>query len=84
MNRTSLILLTMALPAAAFAQVNPAQPMVTGRGNVGVRPAHVLIANQTAKPDDSVQLDKFVVTGSLLKPAKPAKPVPASTVPARR
>jgi len=57
--------------AAVAANVNPARPMVTGRGNVTVRPVRVIVTNQTAAAeDDTVKLDKLIITGSLLK-AKP-------------
>ncbi len=77
MKNKLLLLAALALAGTAFAQVNPAQPMVTGKGNVTVRPAKVIVTNQTAtaaKADDTVNLDKIVVTGSLMKhPAKAAK-----------
>lgn len=78
MKNKILLLAGLALAGTAFAQVNPAQPMMTGKGNVAVRPVQVIVTNQTApaaKPDDpTMNLDKLVVTGSLLKhPAKTAK-----------
>lgn len=80
MKNKIVLLAALALAGTAFAQVNPAQPMVTGKGNVAVRPAKVIVTNQTApaapaaKSDDAINLDKLVVTGSLLKhPAKAAK-----------
>ena len=61
----------LALASAAFAQVDPTRAMVTGHGNVSTLPAKLIVTNQTspatpAKADDTVQLDKFQVTGSLL------------------
>jgi hypothetical protein len=47
--------------------------MVTGRGNVDARPGKVIVTNQTkTDPKESVTLDKFEVTGSLIK--RSAKP----------
>jgi hypothetical protein len=71
----------LAMAGAALAQVDPTRPMITGRGNVSARPAQVIVTNQTnpaapAKPDDTVQLDKFQVTGSLLPHAATAAPAP--------
>ena len=60
-----------AAPAAATAQVDPARPMVTGRGNVASRPGSVIVTNQT---EELVKLDKFLVTGSLLPKASPEIP----------
>ena len=58
----------LAMAGAAVAQVNPARPMVTGRGNVSTLPSKVIVTNQTeAKPEEAVKLEKFVVTGSLMK-----------------
>lgn len=64
----------LALASAAFASVDPTRPMLTGRGNVSAHPEQVIVTNQTstspATPaktaDDTVQLEKFNVTGSLL------------------
>lgn len=74
--KTSLVTLAaLALAGAAFATapVDPTRPMVTGRGNVAARPGKVIVTNQTApeaaKADESIKLEKFVVTGSLLKKA---------------
>jgi hypothetical protein len=65
----------LTLVSAALAQVNPTRPMVTGHGNVTAQPVKVVITNQTAdKPDDSVKLEKFVVTGSLIKHPAAQKP----------
>lgn len=72
MKTLIIALAGLASAGAAFASVDPTRPMVTGRGNVSARPAQVIVTNQTtpapaAKPsDDTVQLDKFQVTGSLL------------------
>jgi hypothetical protein len=78
MKHVIRLVAALALAGAAFAQVNPQRPMVTGRGNVDARPGKVAITNQTAAPaaapaDDAVKLDKFEVTGSLL----PKAPAPA-------
>jgi hypothetical protein len=66
--------------AAWAASVDPTLPMVTGRGNVSARPVPVVVTHQTAAstpaptPDETLQLQKFVVTGSLIRePAKQAK-----------
>jgi len=57
----------LALASAALAQVNPTRPMVTGHGNVSGHPGKVIPTNQTAATsDETVRLDKFVVTGSLM------------------
>ena len=71
----------LALASAAFASVDTTKPMVTGRGNVSTQPAKLIVTNQTspaqaepAKADDTVNLDKFQVTGSLLPHA--AAPAP--------
>lgn len=72
--KSSLLVITLAAFAGvASAAVNPTRPMVTGRGNVDARPAKVIVTNQTAeKADESIKLEKFVVTGSLLpKTAQP-------------
>lgn len=58
----------LALAGAALAQVDPTRPMVTGHGNVSGRPGRIIPTYQTAaKSDESVQLQKFIVTGSLMK-----------------
>jgi hypothetical protein len=68
MKNMLVTIAVLALASAAVAQVNPTRPMVTGHGNVNARPGKVIVTNQTAaKPDDTVNLDKFVVTGSLMK-----------------
>ena len=60
----------LALASAALAQVNPARPMVTGRGNTDLLPGKVIVTNQTnEKTDLALKLDKFVVTGSILPQA---------------
>jgi hypothetical protein len=67
MKKLIVTLAGLALAGAAFAQVNPARPMVTGRGNVDHRPGKVMATNQTqTKTTEMVKLDKFEVTGSLL------------------
>jgi hypothetical protein len=67
MKKLIVIIAGLALASAAFAQVDPSRPMVTGRGNVDRLPGKVLLTNQTAdKTGDSVKLEKYVVTGSLL------------------
>lgn len=65
----------LAIAGAAFASVDPSRPMVTGRGNVDARPGQLIVTNQTAAKDkdDPVKLEKFEVTGSLIKNAKSAK-----------
>ena len=69
MKKILCLLAGLALASSAFATtVNPQRPMVTGRGNVDVRPAKVIKTNQTAPADDTtLNLEKLVVTGSLLK-----------------
>lgn len=77
MKKLIVSLAGLALASAAFAEVNPTRPMMTGRGNVSLRPAQVIVTNQTAhaaKPEETVALEKFQVTGSLLR--KPAKATP--------
>jgi hypothetical protein len=81
MKTLIIALAGLASAGAAFASVDPTRPMLTGRGNVTARPAQVIVTNQTspatpAKPDDTVQLDKFQVTGSLLPHAATAAPAP--------
>jgi hypothetical protein len=67
MKRIIVTVAGLALAAAALAQVDPTRPMVTGHGNVSGRPGKVIRTNQTAVPsDETVKLDKFVVTGSLM------------------
>ena len=70
----------LAMAGAAFAQVDPTRPMLTGRGNVSTRPAQLIVTNQTspatpapAATDDTVKLEKFNVTGSLLPHAAAKK-----------
>ena len=75
MKNILVLIAGLAVAGAALAQVDPSRPMITGRGNVSVQPAKVIITNQTgAKSEEMVKLEKFVVTGSLL-PA-PAKVAP--------
>ncbi len=75
------LLVLLALPVLStltLAQVDPSKPMVTGKGNVAALPGRVLVTNQTKsattpEADKTVELTKFEVTGSLLRPAaKPA------------
>ena len=72
MKKLLVLLAGLALAGAAFASVDPTRPMVTGRGNVDARPGQVIVSNQT-KPktgeNELVTLDKFEVTGSLIRPA---------------
>jgi len=72
MKKLFVTIAGLALAGAALAQVNPTRPMVTGRGNVNSRPGTIIVTNQTAaKSAETVKLENFVVTGSLLpKPAK--------------
>jgi hypothetical protein len=77
MNKLLVSLAGLAIASAAFAQVDPARPMVTGRGNVAAQPAKVIVTNQTmlaAKAEEPVALEHFVVTGSLLRKPGPATP----------
>ena len=78
MKTLIITLAGLATAGAAFASVDPTQPMVTGRGNVAAKPATLIVTNQTApapaKADDTVTLDKFQVTGSLLPHAAVATP----------
>jgi len=81
MKTLIITLAGLATAGAAFAQVDPTRPMLTGRGNVSAKPAQLIVTNQTspatpAKADDAVQLEKFQVTGSLLPHAAPAAPAP--------
>jgi hypothetical protein len=64
----------LALASAAMAQVDTTRPMVTGHGNVSLHPQKVIVTNQTAAApqDETVALEKFVVTGSLIH-VRPAK-----------
>jgi len=78
MKKLLALLVVTALAGAAFAKVDPSQPMVTGKGNVAARPGQVMITNQTKtaaeKTDEKkpMELTKFEVTGSLLRPAAKA------------
>ena len=85
MKTLIITLAGLATAGAAFAAVDPTQPMVTGRGNVSARPAQLIVTNQTsttaptatpdkAKADETISLEKFQVTGSLLPHA--AAPAP--------
>jgi hypothetical protein len=68
MKKLILTLAGLVIASVAFASVDPTRPMVTGRGNVSGRPGKVIATNQTqAKADETVRLEKFQVTGSLLK-----------------
>jgi hypothetical protein len=73
MKKILVTLAGLALAGAALAaSVDPTRPMVTGRGNVSAKPVQVIVTNQTAaapadsSAQDTMQLDKFVVTGSLI------------------
>ena len=75
MKKLLVSLAGLAIASAAFAQVDPSRPMVTGRGNVVAQPVKVIVTNQTAaKPNDAIELQRFVVTGSLLRQSTPATP----------
>ena len=79
MKTLIIALAGLASAGAAFASVDPTRPMVTGHGNVTARPAQVIVTNQTnpapaTKADETVSLEKFQVTGSLLPHA--AAPTP--------
>jgi hypothetical protein len=83
MKNVLITLAGLALAGAAFASVDPTQPMVTGHGNVATKPATLIVTNQTsptpatpAKADDTVSLEKFQVTGSLLPHAAVTAPAP--------
>jgi len=81
MKTLIITLAGLATAGAAFASVDPTRPMVTGHGNVTARPAQVIVTNQTstttpaatAKPEDTISLEKFQVTGSLLPHAAAPK-----------
>ena len=82
MKTLIITLAGLASAGAAFASVDPTRPMVTGRGNVTARPAQVIVTNQTsttpatpdkAKADETISLEKFQVTGSLLPHAAAPK-----------
>jgi hypothetical protein len=67
MKKILVIIAGLALAGTAFSQVDPTRPMVTGHGNVSGCPGRIIRANQTAAiSPDTVKLDKFVVTGSLM------------------
>jgi hypothetical protein len=72
----------LAMASAALAQVDTSLPMVTGRGNVSTHPQKVIVTNQTATPaatpaapaattsdEGALTLEKFVVTGTLMRSA---------------
>jgi hypothetical protein len=74
MKITLVTLVSLAAATAAFAELNPSLPMVTGSGNVITHPVHSVVTNQTAASQAagtdqaSITLEKFVVTGSLIPP----------------
>jgi len=78
MKKLLVLTVLTALTGAAFAKVDPSQPMVAGKGNVSARPGQVMITNQTkpaaGKTDENkpVELMKFEVAGSPLRPAAKA------------
>jgi len=87
MKKTIALLAGLALVSAAGAKVDPTRPMVTGHGNVtATQPGKVIVTNQTApaqpaaapadSQEETLKLDKFEVTGSLLPHAK--APAPAA------
>jgi hypothetical protein len=74
----------LAMAGAALAQVDTTLPMLTGRGNADGRPGKAIVTHQTAPApagqttpapaDQATQLEKFVVTGSLIPmPANEAR-----------
>ncbi len=72
MKKILAIIAGLTLAGAAFAQVNPSQPMLTGHGNVDGRPGKIIVVHQTAgQAGETVRLDKFVVTGSLMNHPAP-------------
>jgi len=86
MKKLIVIIAGLALASAAAAQVDPTRPMLTGRGNVNARPVNLIVTNETpanapiatttttttttAKSDDTVEMSRFQVTGSLLPHGK--------------
>jgi hypothetical protein len=75
MKKSLISLVVLAAAGAAFAQVDPARPMLTGHGNVDGRPGTLIVTNQTAAPaEQAIKLEKFEVTGSLMR-VNPAKPM---------
>ena len=84
MKNQIVIIAGLALASAAAAQVDPTRPMLTGRGNVNARPVSLIVTNETpatapiaatsdkakAKSDDTVEMSRFQVTGSLLPHGK--------------
>jgi hypothetical protein len=76
MKKLTAIIAGLALAGAAFASVDPTRPMVTGRGNVAARPGKAIVTNATDKDQsagETTKLEKFEVTGSLMKNAQSAK-----------
>jgi hypothetical protein len=70
MKKLIVLIAGLALASAAVAQVDTTRPMLTGRGNVSVRPEKTIVTNQTAPAPaagNPVELAKFEVTGSLMK-----------------
>ncbi len=75
MKKILAVIVGLALAGTGFAKVDPSRPMLTGHGNVSGRPGRIIVAHQTADPSSAtVQLEKFVVTGSLLKHQAPKAP----------
>ena len=74
MKKLLVLLALPVLSALAFAQVDTSKPMVTSKGNVtATLPGRVLVTNQTKTTtpptaEKPVELTKFEVTGSLLRP----------------
>jgi hypothetical protein len=71
MKKIITALAGLATAGAAFAQVDPTQPMVVGVGNSNAKPGEVIVTHQTApaassSSTETTTLEKFVVTGSLL------------------
>jgi len=84
MKNILVTLAGLALAGAAIAAtVDPTCPMVTGKGNVSAKPVAVIMTHQTATTSpaataattpETLQLDQFVVTGSLIRrPATASK-----------
>jgi hypothetical protein len=74
----------LACCSAAFAEVNPARPMITGKGNVEAAAPKVVVANQVADASGRVKLENFIVTGSLLPHKAAPKPAAAKAPAAPR
>lgn len=78
MKKLIVIIAGLALAGTAAAQVDPTRPMLTGRGNVNARPVNLIVTNQTPatapaattpdqkKSEETVEMSRFQVTGSLL------------------